>query len=440
MNLKKIAFGMSALALVACDLSSSTPAKKVAIDQNTTDEQKFAYMLGAQFGGQNFKLMPRQMGEHLYEDAVYQGLRDNKKAMKDSTFKLQLSDVQLQDVNRHYSDLARTRAQEIQPDSATIAKFDNNFEALRAYMDSLSNARPVVPETPSTGASVTINEQSSLNHKFSYLIGMQFANQIEAIGNQVQTEIDEDYFILGSKDAIAKVRDTTAQLKLPEDSLKAISTRFQEKAMAVREEMVKKQQEEEAKLKAEVAGLKGDTLANGMPKLINYTVKVSGITTKAEDLSAFSGKNLLVFYFSATCGHCAHAAPQILAMAQEFAKDGLTTVAVASGGNNKSGIRKFIDNAKFDESVTVLWDESRQFGELYSDGYVPKVYLVNSDGTYKQYAAFENEKETLKQEIADVLKGKKVEWNPEDPRAKVSDEAKALTDSVKAASAPAAAK
>ena len=121
-------------------------------------------------------------------------------------------------------------------------------------------------------------------------------------------------------------------------------------------------------------------------------------------------------YFSATCGHCAHAAPEILEIAKEFAPKGLTTVAVASGGNQKVGIRKFMDNAKWDETINVVWDESRQFGELYSDGYVPKVYAVNPDGTYKLYAAFEKEKEDLKKELAGILSGKNVEWKPEAPK------------------------
>ena len=122
-------------------------------------------------------------------------------------------------------------------------------------------------------------------------------------------------------------------------------------------------------------------------------------------------------YFSATCGHCAHAAPEVLEMAKEFAPKGLITLAVASGGNQKVGIRKFMDNAKWDETINVVWDEARQFGELYSDGYVPKVYAVNPDGTYKMYAAFESQKDMMKKDLADLVAGKKVEWAPEAPKA-----------------------
>ena len=202
---------------------------------------------------------------------------------------------------------------------------------------------------------------------------------------------------------------------MPEDSLKAVGERFNEKMKVIREEAIKKQQEEQKKLEAEVAELKGETLANGMPAKINFKVKATGISTKAENLEAYAGKPLLMFYFSATCGHCAHAAPQLVEIAKEFNPKGLTSVAIASGGNNKSGIRRFSDDAKFEGAFDVLWDESRQFGELYSDGYVPKVYLVNPDGSYKLYAAFEREKEDLKKEIAELLNGKPVEWKVEAP-------------------------
>jgi thiol-disulfide isomerase/thioredoxin len=159
-----------------------------------------------------------------------------------------------------------------------------------------------------------------------------------------------------------------------------------------------------------------------MPQKFNPKVKATkiavdkAIAKDLENLEPFANKPLFVMYFSATCGHCAHAAPEVLAIAKEFAPKGLVTLAVASGGNQKVGIRKFMDNAKWDESINVVWDESRQFGELYSDGYVPKVYAVNPDGTYKMYAAFESEKEQLKKDLADLVSGKKVEWNPEAPK------------------------
>jgi len=438
MNMKKIALGAAALALVACNGQSGS--KPASIGANSTDDEKFAYMLGAQFGGQNFGAIPRQTGEDLYLDAVIQGIRDNNKTINDTSAKLQLATEQLQAVGGEYSQQARTRMESTRPDSATAASFNGDQAKYAAYVDSVVNSMKIAPAPQSTGKAVTITEASSNIEKFSYLIGLQFSSQFNAIGNQYGTPLSEEYFILGVKESVANLADSTVAMQLPKDSLNAVGQRFQQAMQAKREEAAKKMQEEQAKLAAEVAAMKGDTLANGMPKLMNYNVKVSGISVKGENLTAFSGKPLMVFYFSATCGHCAHAAPQILEIAKELAKDGLTTVAVASGGNNKTGIRKFMDNAKWDDTINVLWDESRQFGELYSDGYVPKVYAVNPDGTYKMYAAFEKEKDEMKADLANILKGTPVVWNPEAPKLPEMEAPEAPAPAPAAAPAPAKAK
>ena len=419
----KVLLGLASLSLMmaACDLQKNVAKEEAKISGTSTDDQKFAYMLGAQFGLQNFKMVPLQMGEELDEDALVQGIVDGFKLEKDTSFKLQVDQDTLRSIGFEYNSRARARMEAIRPDSATTTSFNGEQAKFRAYMDSAMKAQPIVKAPAPTKKPVVLGAEATRNQKFSYFIGVQFENQFTNIGAQFQTEFDLDYFIIGVREASAKVRDTTLALTLPDDSLKAVGERYNEKMKVLREEAVKKAQEEEAKLKEAVAGLRGDTLANGMPAKMNFKVKVSGITNKAENLETWAGKPLLIFYFSATCGHCAHAAPQILDIAKEFAPKGLTTVAVASGGNNKSGIRKFADNAKFDDTINIVWDDSRQFGELYSDGYVPKVYLVNPDASYKEYVAFESEKETLKQEIAALMEGKPVVWNPEPPKPAVVD-------------------
>ena len=419
----KVLLGLVSISMLmtACDLMKNEAKETAKISGTSTDDQKFAYMLGAQFSLQNFKMIPLQMGEELDEDALVQGIVDGYKADKDTNFKLQVSPDTLRRIGFEYNSNARARMDAIRPDSATNASFNGEQAKYRAYMDSALKAQPVVKAPAPKNQPVVFGAEATRNQMFSYFIGVQFENQFNSIGAQFQTEFDVDYFVIGVREAAAKVRDTTLALTLPEDSLKAVGERYNEKMKAIREEAIKKAQEEEAKLKEAVAGLRGDTLVNGMPAKMNFKVKVSGITNKAENLETWAGKPLLIFYFSATCGHCAHAAPQILDIAKEFALKGLTTVAVASGGNNKSGIRKFADNAKFDDTINIVWDEARQFGELYSDGYVPKVYLVNPDASYKEYVAFESEKETLKEEIAALMDGKPVVWNIEPPKPAVVD-------------------
>lgn len=436
MKLKKIALGAAALALVACGETQKPVTKVANITPNSTDDQKFAYMLGAQFGLQNFLNLPMRTGQGIDEDVVVQAFRDAIANINDSTAKLQIPQDSLGIINKRIQMTMQERYISTRPDTSVTKGMDE--AQIRAYVDSLEKAQPVTAAPEVKYTDVKLPQDPSEQQKFSYVIGVQFGNQFYSIGRQFQTDFDPDYFVLGVRDAGKKVRDTTFTLTLSEDSLKAVGNRYTEKMKTIRDEMVKKQQAEEEKLKAEVASLRGDTLANGMPAKMNFKVKASGITVKAEDLTDFAGKPLMVFYFSATCGHCAHAAPQILEIAKEFAPKGLTTVSVASGGNNKSGIRRFIDDAKFDETINVVWDEARQFGELYSDGYVPKVYLVNPDGTYKQYAAFEKEKEDLKKEIAELLNGKNVEWKIEVKQA--ADSAKAPEAKVEAKPAKAKAK
>ena len=430
MKLKKIALGAAALALVACGEAQKPVVKVAAVTPNSTDDQKFAYMLGAQFGIQNFSNLPKHTGIGIDEDAVVQGFNDAFGNLKDSTVKVQLPTDTLGAVSRRIQSAMQDRYIKTRPDTNVTKGMDD--AQIRAYTDSLEKSLPVTAAPAVKYEAVTLGENASEQQKFSYLIGVQFGNQFYNIGRQFQTEFDGDYFVLGVRDAGKKVRDTTFTMVLPDDSLKAVGNRYNEKMKTLREEMAKKAQAEKEKLKAEVASLRGDTLVNGMPAKMNFKVKATGITVKGEDLSAFSGKKLLIFYFSATCGHCAHAAPQILEIAKEFAPKGLTTVAVASGGNNKPGIRRFIDDAKFDETISVVWDEARQFGELYSDGYVPKVYLVNPDGSYKEYVAFEKEKEDLKKEIAELLNGKNVEWKIEVKQAADSAKTEAKPEEKKA--------
>ena len=419
----KVLLGLACVSMMmaACDLQKNDAKEVAKISGASSDDQKFAYMLGVQFGMQNFSMLPRQMGEEIDEDVLVQGVLDAFKADKGSAFKLQVDIDTLRQVGFDYNSVARTRMESIRPDSATVASFNGEQAKYRAYMDSAVKTLPVVAAPAPKMAPVTLGATPTRNQKFSYFIGVQFENQFLNISNQFNTEFDVNYFVVGIREAAAKVRDTTKVNTLPDDTLKAVGERYNQKMQVIREAAVKKAQEEEAKLKEAVAGLRGDTLANGMPAKMNFKVKVSGITNKAENLETWAGKPLLIFYFSATCGHCAHAAPQILDIAKEFAPKGLTTVAVASGGNNKSGIRKFADNAKFDDTINIVWDEARQFGELYSDGYVPKVYLVNPDASYKEYVAFESEKETLKQEIAALMEGKPVVWNVEPPKPAVVD-------------------
>lgn len=410
MKSKFFVYGACALALVACNQEKQAVT---AITPNSTDDQKFAYMLGTQMGEHSFGPLARQMGEYVNAEALIQGVRDMMQAAKDTAFQLQLTQDTIASINSRYASIGRERYEAARPDSATAANLDRG--AYSAYMDSVRKALPIKAADEGVTLPVKLVENSSQNLKFSYLVGLQLGNNFKNISTQFSTDFELAYFEMGIKDGAKANQDTSFKYQLPKDSLDALNARYKAKLDSIREEAIKKQREEEEKLKAEVAGLRGDTLVNGMPAKMNPAVKVTGISYSGEKLGEFANRPLFVFYFSTTCPHCRHAAPGILEFANEFAKDGLTTLAVASGGNPKRGIRTFIDDLKWNENINVGWDEHRQFGELYSDGYVPKIYLVNPDGTYKLYGSIEREKDQIKEDIRALLGGKNVEWKIEVP-------------------------
>ena len=275
-----------------------------------------------------------------------------------------------------------------------------------------SAALPVKPETPVTNQPVKLTDSTSTKmQRFSYMVGVQYASTFLSLCNDMQTQYDVDYVVLGIREAAAFARDSSFKTQMSADSLKSLNDRFTENLHKAQAEARQREIQKQEQQKLEVAALRGDTLENGMPAKINFNVKVSGISAKFENLTSFAGKPLLLTYFSATCGHCAHTAPQIVEIFKEFEPKGLVSTTVFTSSNNKRDMRKFMDEAKFDERMNVVQDVDRIFGDLYSDGYVPKIYLVNPDGSYKLYTSFDKEKEDLKREISELLDGKNVQAN-----------------------------
>jgi thiol-disulfide isomerase/thioredoxin len=384
---------------MACQTKESA---NLAVSSNSSDEQKFSYMLGVQFGRQAFRLVPQQMGHELEEDYTFQGALDAALAYNDTTKQIQITDDSLKAVSDRFSNVARERLEKARPDSATIAN-NPNPRQLRHISDSLLKLLPMEATKPGTGKAVKITESSSDIEKFSYMLGTEFGTQFGTIASQLNTSLSAEIFKVGLMDGARFYRDSSYQLQLPEDSLRAVGRRFSEKGRVLQEEANKKMMEEQEKLKAKVAGLVGDTLPDGTPAKINFTIKMSALNSKIESFAPYAGKPLFVFYYSTTCGHCRNTTPKVEAFAGQHKADGLTTVAITTGGTPKRNIRRFSDEFKI-KHMEVLLDEERMFGELYGDGYVPKFYLVYPDGSYKRYASFEDNINEIEADVKALLK------------------------------------
>lgn len=116
MKSKFFVLGACALALIACNEQKSDAS--ASITPKSTDDQKFAYMLGTQLGEQAFVKVPLQMGEYTNPEAVVQGVRDMIKSTKDSGFEFQIKDS-IQAINGRYSVIARNRYEKTRPESSS---------------------------------------------------------------------------------------------------------------------------------------------------------------------------------------------------------------------------------------------------------------------------------------------------------------------------------
>ncbi len=120
---------------------------------------------------------------------------------------------------------------------------------------------------------------------------------------------------------------------------------------------------------------------------IDFNLKVKPISEADLKLSQFANRKLLVFYFSAKCPHCQHAAPFVQKVADELAAKDFVTVAIAIKFNTDEDIRGFIRD--FGVRMPVFQDDDRSFGEHYGTGSIPLLILVNEKGEYVRYKSFD---------------------------------------------------
>jgi peroxiredoxin len=122
---------------------------------------------------------------------------------------------------------------------------------------------------------------------------------------------------------------------------------------------------------------------------INYKLAVKPLSNPKLTLAQFEGKRMLVFYFSAKCPHCQHAAPHVQRLADELSAKGFATLAIAIKYNSEEDVRGFIRD--FGIRMPMMQDDDRSFGENYGVGTIPVIYLVNEKGEYIRWRNFDAE-------------------------------------------------
>ncbi|MBO7412605.1 MAG: hypothetical protein J6U20_02935 [Fibrobacter sp.] len=228
---------------------------KVRVDANTTDDQKFSYMLGVQFAGPSFENIAMRLGEYFDVDYLSQGVIDNAKALKDTSFKVQIPMDSMRIIDSYFAEVSAKRTDLARPDSATEMSFNGDYSKLRAYVDSVMKTLPIKRPAVVTYGEVKVNEKTTEMQKYSYVMGTQLHTMFHGVEKQFDQDFDGDFFLQGVRDACMNVLDTTHAVQMSSDSIKAVNDRY---VVKVREHM-QKRREEFMRQKAEAAAAARDS-------------------------------------------------------------------------------------------------------------------------------------------------------------------------------------
>lgn len=137
----------------------------------------------------------------------------------------------------------------------------------------------------------------------------------------------------------------------------------------------------------------------GQRAKIDFSLKPKPISDANLKFAQFANRKLLVFYFSAKCPHCQHAAPYVQKVADELASKGFQSMAIAIKYNSEDDIRTFIRDFRL--HMPVFHDDDRTFGENYGTGSIPLVLMANEKGEYLRWKAFDQQ-ETPRQILTEA--------------------------------------
>lgn len=224
-----VALCVCAFALLACESDELQKADKQAVEaqasvwentaqpQNsavdtTTDMQVFAYILGSVYGLPSYMNTPQRVGAMLELDAMIQGIADNERALKDSSWKLQLSAEEQNAVNKHYDKVAAER---------------------RAAGD---KAPEIALAGPITGQKVVIADTTSTIVKYSYAQGVTIDILFDGMRKNFGEDFEARFFIQGVRESIYGMMDSSFKKAFTDVRLNAVNTKYKARMEKIREE------------------------------------------------------------------------------------------------------------------------------------------------------------------------------------------------------------
>lgn len=219
-----VALCVCAFALLACEsdeprkvAEKAAPEQAKAQPQNsavdtTTDMQVFAYILGSVYGLPSYMNTPQRVGAMLELDAMIQGIADNERALKDSSWKLQLSEEERKDINEHYEKVAAER---------------------RAAGD---KAPEIALAGPITGQKVVLADTASMIVKYSYTQGVTIDILFDGMRKIFGEDFEARFFIQGVRESIYGMMDSSFKKAFTDERLNAVNTKYKTRMEKIREE------------------------------------------------------------------------------------------------------------------------------------------------------------------------------------------------------------
>jgi hypothetical protein len=177
-----------------------------------TDAQVFAYILGSVYGLPSYMNTPQRVGAMVELDAMIQGIVDNERALKDSTWKLQLSEKEQKDINEHYEKVAaeRKEAGEKAPEIALAG--------------------------PITGKKVVLTDTVSMIVKYSYTQGVTIDILFDGMRKIFGEDFEARFFIQGVRESIYGMMDSSFKKAFTDERLNAVNAKYKTRMEKIREE------------------------------------------------------------------------------------------------------------------------------------------------------------------------------------------------------------
>ena len=200
----------TAPAQTAAQQTASQPQN--ASTSTMTDAQVFAYILGNVYGLPLYMNTPQRIGAMLDLDAMIQGVVDNERALKDSTWQLQLSAEEQKKVNEHFEKVTEER------------------KAAGDKAPSIALAGPI------TGQKVVITDTTSMIVKYSYAEGVMIDNLFNGMRENFGEPFEAHFFIQGVREFIYEAMDPSFKKTVSDERLKAVNMKYKKRMDDIREE------------------------------------------------------------------------------------------------------------------------------------------------------------------------------------------------------------